>query len=182
MRNAITITVVTIALLAAGGCGVTVTESFAGKDPKIVWAAMEAVARTPVYEDPDPLWSWEIAENEVYIEPGTRRMEVFRRLVHVERRPYEEARRRESTWRLQIELVAGPVASFKARGWEIPAHVWNEGARYFDDVWEILGGRPEPEPEPEPEHEPGHDVDQDHDAGADGEDAASIRDGADDDG
>ena len=119
---------------------------------------MLVVARSPVYEDPDPLWSWEIAENEVWAEADVRQMQVFRRLVHIERRPYKDANRREITWRLQIDLQEGPEASFKARGWEVPAHVWDEGERYFDDVWEILGGRLEPEPDAD-EHEDESDAD-----------------------
>jgi hypothetical protein len=140
-----------LALLLAG-C-TTARESFAGRDAGVVWTAMVAAARTPDYQSGPPQRRWTVRENNVWLDEPQRRIEIHRALARTVHRSGGEPRHERRTWRLRVtleEAEGGPTAVFLSRDPAIAAHVWEEAVRYFDDVWELLGGRPAAAPaEPE---------------------------------
>lgn len=130
-------------LPALAGC-VSKSETFAGHSSQEVWTALAAVAKTPDYRDPDPTQRWTVRENDVWVDEAGHRIEILRRLERDLHNPASKPRHEDREWKLQITLASGdpPKAEFKARGWVIPAHVWDEADRYFNQVWDLLGGRP----------------------------------------
>ncbi|MHC4989794.1 MAG: hypothetical protein ACYTGC_02345 [Planctomycetota bacterium] len=132
-----------LALLAfgLGGC-TTVEQTFDGHETGRVWSALVQAAENPIYLDVEPSRRWFVRENNVWVDEDRWRIEIDRS-VH-RRRVLENANERyeRRDWRLRVTLEetdAGPRASLGSLQWMIPAHVWDEAARYFDDVWRLLG-------------------------------------------
>jgi hypothetical protein len=143
-------------VMALGSGCTTVRETFPDKTPEQVWTALVAVAETPDYDAEDPADRWHIRENRATVFDESARIEIYRRLQrvrHPERaRPLTQSR----TWRFQVTLVSTdpPRAKFVSRGPAIPSHAEDEANRYFDDVWMLLGGRPDEQPPAEAEAAP----------------------------
>jgi hypothetical protein len=76
----------------------------------------------------------------VHVDEATARIEVYRELDRVLRRPGARPLRQHRTWRFQIvmEGVEPPAATFVSRGFAIPTHAAAEGERYFEGVWSFL--------------------------------------------
>lgn len=138
MRTCFTVLLALGATLLLAGC-MTVQERFPAQAPEQVWTALKAAAETPAYDD------WVVDRNEVWISEEERRIEIYRQLDRVLHRPGYEPLREDRTWRFQVTLEATdpPQATFVSRGMGVPAHAQLEGERYFDLVWEVLGGRPQ---------------------------------------
>jgi hypothetical protein len=136
-----------------GGC-MTVRQEFDGYDRSQVWGAMTAVAESPTYDD------WHVLTNEVWHAPDEARMEVYRELQRTIRQPPHKSRIERREWRFRIEMLETdpPMARVVSRGWGVPAHARIEANRYFGDVWQMLGQRPERQPVPQPQEEPDEDV------------------------
>jgi hypothetical protein len=130
--------------LALGGC-VSRSETFTGQQPEQVWTALVAVARTPNYGDPDPTERWTVRENDVWVDDAGRRIEIFRRLERDLHNPASRPRHEEREWKIQVTMqdTHPPKAKLTARQLNVPAHTWKEAERYFDQVWDVLGGKPE---------------------------------------
>jgi hypothetical protein len=137
--------VLLVTTLLGAGC-TSVQQGFPGETSESVWKAMCAVAETPDYvSDPDPARRWVLTKNEVFVDDEALRIEIFRELDRVLHRPGARPLREQRTWRFRIELEEKentPVATFFSRGFAIPLKAQDEAARYYDDVWKLLGGRP----------------------------------------
>jgi hypothetical protein len=99
---------------------------------------MVKAAEQPKYGD------WHVVENDVWADETSGRIEVYRLLRRYKDPPGQWARLEDQTWKfsIQFEPVEPPSATFRVRSWGVPSHSWGEGDRYFDQVWELLGGRP----------------------------------------
>lgn len=128
-------------LIVLGGC-TRKRASFEGYDPAQVWTAMTVAAETPEYDD------WLISANDVWVDQAENRIEIHRRLKRILHRPGYEPLPEIRTYRFQVSLLHDdpPTAKFISRGPEIPAYVWTERDRYFEDVRRLLGGQPMPAP------------------------------------
>jgi hypothetical protein len=137
-----------LGMVALTGC-TSVHEEFIAQDPSQVWTAMVAVAETPDYDDPDPTKRWTIKENYVWVDEETLRIEVYRELDRILHRAATKPLRQEQSWRFRITLdpLAPPRATFVSRGAAVPAKARAEAERYFEDVWEILRGMRDLEPD-----------------------------------
>lgn len=170
MKHAIlAMTASLVAAVSLSGC-TTIVETFADEDPAHVWTALVAVAQTPDYSDDDPDERWTVKENHVYVDEANARIEIYRELDRVLHRARTNPVRQERTWKFQIlfEPEPPPRAIFTSRHLGVPMQAADEARRYFDDVWELLGGRertaprpPRPAPPPEPaEEEPPVDIEE----------------------
>ena len=126
-----------VAILAAAGC-TTKTQTFEGYSDEQVWSAMVAAARAPEYDD------WKIAENETYVDEDGRRLEVYRVVRRLYVTPHSDPRKESREWRMRMVLardenLAAPAIDFTARQITVPAHVWAEADRYFNQVRHLLG-------------------------------------------
>lgn len=123
-----------VALMAClGGCGYKMA-TFPDYDGAQVWSAMVTAAEHPEYDD------WLVIENDVWDDPSTARVEVLRLLMRDRVELGEDPIREEERWRFQIYLLEfePPTVRFMARQAAVPAHVWREAERYFDDVRALL--------------------------------------------
>ena len=134
--------VVVVACLVPGlsaGC-TNVTQTFPGRSADQVWTALVAVANEPRYDD------WAVAANEAWVDESQRRIEIFRHLRRVLYAPGtgSEPRPENRTWRFEVRLVGDdpPEATFRSRGFAVPAHAGEEAVRYFADVRELLTSPP----------------------------------------
>jgi hypothetical protein len=127
--------------LVEGGCA-SMVETFSGHDADEVWTAMMAVARTPDYSAADPADRWTVRENHVWVDESNRRIEIFRRLERDLYQPAARHRHQQRQWKMQAALEERdpPTVRFRARQASVPAHVWEEAERYFDEVREVLEG------------------------------------------
>ena len=116
-----------------GGCGYKMA-TFSGHDGSHVWSAMLTAAEQPVYED------WRVIENDVWNEPESGRIEILRLLMRDRVDAGNKPVRESETWRFQIHLLEfePPTVRFIARQAAVPAHVWLEAERYFDEVRSLL--------------------------------------------
>ena len=133
-----------VSMTLLGGC-TTVRETFAGHDPDQVWTALKAVANSPSggYSTGEPDDRWTVRENRVWADEPGGRIEIYRAL---ERELYQpggavEPLHQERTWKLRVRMIERdpPTVEFTSRQWGGPAHAWDEAARYFEEVREILG-------------------------------------------
>ena len=134
-------------LLAAApmtGC-TTVRETFNYQRADQVWTALVAVARTPDYSSDNPDERWFVKENQVWLDPENSRIEIYRELDRVLHRARTAPLREHRRWlfRITLEGTTPPRAEFISRGWGVPMKAKIEGERYFADVWEMLGGKPD---------------------------------------
>ena len=173
MKHAIlAITASLLAAVSLPGC-TTIVETFADEDPAHVWTALVAVAQTPDYSDDDPDERWTVKENHVFVDEANARIEIYRELDRVIHRARTNPVRQERTWKFQILFEPGPPprAIFTSRRLGVPMQAADEAERFFDDVWELLGGReratpraprpaPPQEPSPPAEEEPPVDIEE----------------------
>ena len=132
-----------LALCLLAGC-TSSRESFPGYARAEVWEAMVDVARAPSYAHLAPEERWAVRRNDVWVDNVNRRIELHRRLVRERSEPNVRPRREERTLQLQIALDPQsdpPTALARSVGTGLPAHAWEAIDRYFDGVWEDLGGR-----------------------------------------
>lgn len=143
MISRLSLLLAALALTASAGCTVQ-RMSFPGHDPEQVWTAMVAVAQTPDYGHEDYTKRWTVRANEVWIDPDRSRIEVYRRLERILHRPASRPLHERREWKFSIAMEADdpPTVTFVSRSAAIPAHVWDEAQRYFDEVWQVLGGKP----------------------------------------
>ncbi|MHC5001623.1 MAG: hypothetical protein ACYTJ0_00725 [Planctomycetota bacterium] len=134
---------IVMALILLAGC-TSVRESFPGCDRDEVWASMVAVARSPGYDDPDPSRRWVVRTNDVWVDDAGQRIELQRLLVRQRSGPDVRPRREERRLRLRITLdpqSAAPTARLTSLEGAVAAHTWEEGVRYFSEVWSELRSR-----------------------------------------
>lgn len=130
-----------VGLLAGSGC-TTRTERYDGRTRDQVWTAMVTASESPTYPD------WHVIENDVWADEGSGRIEVYRLLRRYRDPAGQWARLEDREWTFSIRLEdpdapeLPPEVSFKVRSWCVPSHSWMESDRYFEQVWQILGGRP----------------------------------------
>src|SRR5688572_5270240 len=128
----------------------TIREAFPGHEADEVWTAMVAAARTPDYNHPDYTRRWMVRENQVWVDDENSRIEIFRRVERDLYRPASKSLQEQREWKIQAALGERdpPTIRFRSRQVGVPAHAWDEAERYFDDVWELLGGRPDEQNDP----------------------------------
>ena len=128
-------------MLLASGC-TTQRAAFAGHDADTVWTAMVAAARTPDYEGGAADQRWTVRENEVWVDDENGRIEVLRKVERLIHQPATSPRMESRQWKLQIALEERdpPTVRFSSRNFGVPAHAWDEAARYFEDVRRVLEG------------------------------------------
>ncbi len=127
----------TTLLLSAVGC-TTRSQEFQGYGNDQLWTAMVATARSPVYDD------WKVSDNQVFLDDGSRRIEIYRVLKRTYVTPWSDPEREVVEWRFQVVLshedeFETPLVDFTARQIAVPAHVWNEADRYFAQMRSFLG-------------------------------------------
>ncbi|MHC4415411.1 MAG: hypothetical protein ACYS0G_09020 [Planctomycetota bacterium] len=122
-----------LAVVVLAGC-TTVVRRFPGATEDHLWTALVEVAENPAYDD------WKVATNEVWVDELDRRIEIYRRLRRVLRRPAAKPHSEKRTYRFQVRLedTDPPEAVFVSRGWGVPAHALLEGEKYFADAWHRL--------------------------------------------
>ncbi|MEE2973206.1 MAG: hypothetical protein VX672_08770 [Planctomycetota bacterium] len=132
-RPAQSIVLLVLLGLALGGCSKQ-TATFPGHSDPEVWNAMVTVAENPVYDD------WHVFENEIAADRTRGRIEIFRILRRDLVRVGQDPIRQEEDWRFQVQFLYSdpPTIQFTARQASIPAHLWREADRYFDDMRQIL--------------------------------------------
>ena len=128
------LTVVILAGTLLWGC-TSVEREFLGSPSDQVWSAMVAVANSPDYDD------WTVTQNDVWVDPASQRIEIYRRMRRVIHQPAYKARRENREWRFQV-IFEPPLATFTSRGMGVPAHAQEEAEVFFDDVLNLLGGMP----------------------------------------
>ena len=142
MRTILTTFLTLVTLLGSGGCSITERCTLEGRDPEQVWAAMKAVAQTPdsYATAVDPADRWFVRDNQVWIDEEAQRIEVSRTLQRELHKPLAPVRREERSWKFEVllELHEPPTMAFRTRNATIPAHVWEEAGRYFDEVAQFL--------------------------------------------
>jgi hypothetical protein len=121
------------------GCS-TGRETFPGRPADQVWTAMVKAAEQPVYQD------WHVLENDVWADERTGRIEIWRLLRRYTDPPGQYPRVEDREWSFTVLLLPEepPAATFEVRTPGVPGHAWSEPTRYFDQVWALLGGRPNP--------------------------------------
>ena len=126
---------------AVGGCA-SRTHVFDGREIEPVWTAMKTVAAEPRYDD----WTIPNEGNQVWTNDDQRRIEIYRKLERITHQPGKKPHVDQRTWRIQIFLTEAepPTAKFVSRDLVVPAWAWEEAERYFADVEELLGPRPQP--------------------------------------
>jgi hypothetical protein len=147
MRTLSAMTLLAVLVSTLGGCGVTERRLLLeGRDPDQVWNAMIAVAQEPDYlSSEDVAQRWIVRSNEVAADadaPGGGRIEVFRRLERELHMPGAPVRHETREWKFNIVLEQRdpPLILFRARNASVPAHVWAEAERYFNEVQAFLEG------------------------------------------
>lgn len=141
-------------LMPLTGC-VTRMHTFEGHDADSVWTAMLAVAKTPDYKTGPPAERWTVRENRVWADPEQSRIEIFRRLERILYQPASRPRYEDRQWKFQVTLEERdpPTVSFTSREIGVPSHAWDEADRFFNEVWDVLGGKqvePDLPPDPNP--------------------------------
>jgi hypothetical protein len=123
------------------GC-ITCRETFAGHDADHVWTAMVAVAKTPDYNDKAYNKRWTVRENNVWVNDEERRIEIQRRLERTLYRAGAKPLHEQRDWKFQVTMtdLDPPQAKFTSREIGVPSHAWDEAARYFGEVWDMLQG------------------------------------------
>lgn len=127
------------AVIGLTGCA-TLHETYGGKDPQQVWTAMVAVAQNPSYYD-----DWLIGQNNVWADDANWSIHLYRELRRDVIGPASGPRRESRTLKHDVTLLdsdEGPVIRFKSRNLDVPVRAYAEAELYFEDVWELLGGRP----------------------------------------
>lgn len=127
------------AVLLQGGCTTVRHHTFEGHNPDHVWTAMQVVAESPSYDD------WHLVENEMAVQSGERRIEVYRRLRRAVYDPeLVRPQRQDREYRLSFALseIDPPTVTVRNRDCNIPSRVWTEADRYFADIADILGPAP----------------------------------------
>jgi hypothetical protein len=130
-------TIVTSFLAVGVGC-TTRSQLFDGYSDDQLWTAMVATARSPEYDN------WKVSDNEVFLDDSSRRIEIYRVLKRTLVSPYSDPRREEAEWKFQVVLTRDeeldqPLIDFTARQLTVPAHVWDEADRYFQQMRTLLG-------------------------------------------
>jgi hypothetical protein len=122
------------AALTLAGCG-SRTATFPGYSDPEVWNAMVTVAKNPEYDD------WFVFENEVWTDRPEGRIEIHRFLRRDLVRVGSDPERQEERWKFEIAFLNTdpPTVGFSARQITVPAHLWREADRYFEDMRSILG-------------------------------------------
>ena len=110
------------------------TKQYPDRSADEVWAAMNAVAESPHYDD------WVIAENEIEPIEDEGRIEIYRKLTRTLHRDGAKPLPQERTWQFTVALedVDPPTVSFGARSRAIPGHVIMESHRFFSDLDALL--------------------------------------------
>ena len=140
--------------LPLAGC-VTKSHTFQGHDADSVWTAMLAVASTPNYKIGPPAERWTVRENRVWSDQEQGRIEIFRRLERILYQPASRPRYEDRQWKFQVVMEGRdpPTVSFSSREMGIPSRAWDEADRFFNEVWDVLGGKdvePDLPPDPSP--------------------------------
>lgn len=149
--------------LSATGC-TSHQMSFKGHDPDAVWKALVMTAQSPDYDDMEPAYRWDVRENEVWVDPATGRIEIYRRLHRTVTKPVKLKRTEDREWSFHVSFDPDPAPSamFDCRQSALPAWVQAEADRYFASVMRLLEGMdaevdmpalPETQPAP-PETQP----------------------------
>lgn len=130
----------TVVALATAGCRAP-TESFEGKPANQVWTALVKAAEQPVYDD------WHVIENDVWADERSGRIEIWRLLRRYKDSRGQWARMEDQEWKFAVAFQPeadghAAEATFTVRSWCLPSRSWQEGDRYFEQVWSLLGGRP----------------------------------------
>jgi hypothetical protein len=131
--------------LILGGC-TSLQETYPGKTSGQVWTAMVASANNPDYY-PD----WHVTRNDVWVDEPGARIEIHRVLERDYIVPLGHPQHQSREWQQRVVLATGrddqPVIEFTSRNLGVPAKAREEAMMFFADVWELLGGRPEPAPD-----------------------------------
>ncbi len=122
-----------VVLLAGFGC-TSRTQTYPNHTVGQVWAAMQAVAESPEYDD------WHVMSNDVWVDDEQARIEVYREVRRTLHRPRSQPLNQRRTWRLQMLLVDDdpPTVRIVSRGIGIPAHAQEETDRSLIDIRKIL--------------------------------------------
>lgn len=140
-------------VLSAAAC-TSHTETFEGKSREQVWTAMLRAAENPVYTN------WHVIENDAWGYEDDSRIEVWRLLRRYNDKQNQWARLEDTEWTFTIVLLdtEPPSATFDVRNVCVPSHGWEQREAYFNQVWDLLGGKlqapkaaspPPPPPPPE---------------------------------
>jgi len=158
-RRSLTLsTLAIIAVVSMTGCTI-MEESYAGRETDQVWTAMVAVANSPDYYH-----DWFITENHVWVDDEGARIEVQRTIERDLVRSGMNPQHQKKSWQHQILLLedeSGPLVRFTSRDWGVPIQAQEEAHLYFADVWELLGGKPDPAMTDDDDDGGGEDVDVD---------------------
>lgn len=146
LRFIVLIAAIIVALLPLTGCTAD-RQNFAQHTNEEVWSAMIDVAKHPNYDDPNYTKRWTVRENNAWVDDAEHRIEIYRRLERILKRPNAQPLYEEREWRFEVTLEWAEKpedreVKFISRGPGVPAHAQYEAHRYLDQLWTTLGGKP----------------------------------------
>jgi len=124
-----------VALL--GGCG-TAEREFPGYSRDQVWKAMVETSQDPRYPD------WFVVDNDVWRDDASGTVEIRRDIRRDLVVVGQKTRREEERWKFTavVQSTEPPVLTFTTSTPCVPAHFWEQGQQFLNEVERRLSGMP----------------------------------------
>ena len=142
-----------VALL--GGCG-TAEREFPGYSRDQVWKAMVETSQDPRYPD------WFVVDNDVWRDDASGTVEIRRDIRRDLVVVGQKTRREEERWKFTavVQSTEPPLLTFTTSTPCVPAHFWEQGQQFLNEVERRLSGMPlqNAKQTPKPKFPPSPDV------------------------
>ena len=138
-----------------GGCG-TAEREFPGYSRDQVWKAMVETSQDPRYPD------WFVVDNDVWRDDASGTVEIRRDIRRDLVVVGQKTRREEERWKFTavVQSTEPPVLTFTTSTPCVPAHFWEQGQQFLNEVERRLSGMPlqNAKQTPKPKFPPSPDV------------------------
>ena len=138
-----------------GGCG-TAEREFPGYSRDQVWKAMVETSQDPRYPD------WFVVDNDVWRDDASGTVEIRRDIRRDLVVVGQKTRREEERWKFTavVQSTEPPLLTFTTSTPCVPAHFWEQGQQFLNEVERRLSGMPlqNAKQTPEPKFPPSPDV------------------------
>ncbi|MFZ4696677.1 MAG: hypothetical protein ACOYMO_01620, partial [Phycisphaerales bacterium] len=120
-----------------GGCG-TAEREFPGYSRDQVWKAMVETSQDPRYPD------WFVVDNDVWRDDASGTVEIRRDIRRDLVVVGQKTRREEERWKFTavVQSTEPPVLTFTTSTPCVPAHFWEQGQQFLNEVERRLSGMP----------------------------------------
>jgi len=120
-----------------GGCG-TAERAFPGYSRDQVWKAMVETSQDPRYPD------WFVVDNDVWRDDASGTVEIRRDIRRDLVVVGQKTRREEERWKFTavVQSTEPPVLTFTTSTPCVPAHFWEQGQQFLNEVERRLSGMP----------------------------------------